>query len=310
MRNITNFSLVSFFSLPLFCIYIIFLSGCNRYQKPDQGTTYFQCIPTTSLSRSTGNYLALEIEDESIFAELDLGFDGAVSVPTEFAERIENKEFQRERTMCGIRGIKTHPQEFDIPKIWINGISITGSIPLLVENHDDSSHIFREGEKPKIPKEGLVGWWVFQKKCLFLNFAHHEVIVCNDLQTVQDRKQTFQEYISVPFSLEKGVIEFRISLNGKPHQCMLDNGASWNILNHPLENRSLEEVAYLPENSTVLNLEIGSYPFGEQEIRILPLKFPFHIDMILGMTFLQNHQVLIDFPNQMLYFATQKTSPN
>jgi len=90
-----------------------------------------------------------------------------------------------------------------------------------------------------------------------------------------------------------------------PLLCMIDTGCTKNLIftSNP-DGKSIQELFRDKENfTTFTTFQIGEKEFGATTFRPFPIAFPIKVEAILGMEFLVDHQVLIDFKNAEVYFA-------
>jgi hypothetical protein len=88
-------------------------------------------------------------------------------------------------------------------------------------------------------------------------------------------------------------------------RCWLDTGATWNILNIESDNnKTAEQLAWDAYNSKNIPIfKINQHDFGPIKFREIPIRFPFHVQAILGMEFFNEHLVFLDFDKNYAYFA-------
>ena len=105
---------------------------------------------------------------------------------------------------------------------------------------------------------------------------------------------------------------------------MLDTGATWNLLNKDIQNQNqshrIIDLDHLNEEAPVFNLEnenllsfnpedrwdaktfqINGNEFGP--VNFIKMKSPLGLDAIIGMEFIDNHLIFIDFRNEKIYFS-------
>ena len=173
------------------------------------------------------------------------------------------------------------------------------------EDFGNNSTIVRSGHTPSSDEPGRIGWEIFRIFNLFLDLGNSKIAFCDSLSRLGKQGYSVEKFVQTPLILERGLVEFQAQTPDGPLRCMLDTGATWNILNIDIEEgRAIEEVVCDPKNiSEIHEFRIGERDFGAIQFQSLPIDLPIRIDAILGMDFLQNHAVFIDFANGQIYFS-------
>ncbi len=102
----------------------------------------------------------------------------------------------------------------------------------------------------------------------------------------------------------RGLVEVQIDSSVGSLFCMIDTGASCSILKMKMDKgQDLEEAVLDPTNFVDVILTIGGKSFGAVEFVSIPVQYPVSVEAILGMDFLQDHLVFLDFYEGYAYFA-------
>ena len=256
--------------------------------------------------------LNAEIEDKVVSLKLDLGFQGELGVWGSFIDQIPSKTFLYTQAIGGFRGIKHENNVYKIPKITIGAMSFYQ--PELQEESDQFLNecvINEENAEPSPHEPGRIGWEFFRNFNLFLDLKNSRVAFCNSLDPLSQYGYEISKFIKAPLLIERGLIEVEAKTAEGPLRCMLDTGATWNVLNTELEaGKTIEQAALDPENILQnASFHIGESDFGALAFHRFPLKFPIHVDAILGMEFFQDHIVFIDFSENCIYFQKASELP-
>lgn len=272
----------------------------------DQCHKYFLPVPVIDSSRIDTPLISLRIEDMTLPVEIDLGFRGALSLSTDILEKLKKKTFLRSKPMWGFRGEPHEVKIYDISEIDI------GRLHLWNLTAQEDAAIFRKnalipkpGQQPSCEITARIGWEPFIFSNLFLDLANSQIAFCDGIDTLREHGYYLQKFAKAPLLVDRGLIEFHALTSKGSLRCILDTGASWNILHtENSESRSIEELAWTPESSIDLSsFKIANQEFGPIHFVRLPIKLPIHIDAILGMDFFLKHIVFIDFSTEQLYFA-------
>lgn len=268
--------------------------------------SYFLPISISKFTTTDLPCLDIRIDDVSELALLDLGFRGQFSFSPKTLAQIKNKKLIGNTKMYGIRGGEYEERLFEIPLIEIGRMSFDK--PIIHEYPDDfhaESTILKKGN-PISPAEPIkIGWELFGNTNLFLDLGNSKAAFCDSLKTLQEKGCFSQTFTKVPMLLERGIVEFTTQTPKGGLRCMLDTGATWNIINHEIENgQSIDEIAFEPENIIhYSSFQIGEDDFGPIDFHPLPIKIPIHIEAMLGMEFFRKHLVFLDFSENYIYFS-------
>ncbi len=215
--------------------------------------------------------------------------------------------------MYGFKGKEYPTNLYRIPKIKIGAMAFIQ--PILQENTEQSrkdSVIVQNGNKPSPREPGRIGWELFHNVNLLLDVKNSKIAFCDSLPTIEDHGYKITDFIKVPLLLERGLIEFETDTPDGHLRCMLDTGATWNVLNSKIEEEnSIEQVIQDPSNILEYSsFQIGTEEFGPVAFHRIPIKLPIHIEAILGMEFIEDHLVFLDFAEKYVYFSKDHNPGN
>jgi hypothetical protein len=301
----------------------------DRIAKPQlltQATPYFVPLKIDRFSSEDIPHLKMEIEDKIVDVALDIGYDGIISLPADIIKDLKTKKFIRRKRAFGCRG-KTYESDFyEVAKAHIEHMSF---YPVFVEetNPEFEYDAHLAGEKT-LENFGRIGWDLFRNFNLLIDCEHSKIALCDGLETLKKQGYPVVSFIEIPLLLDRGLIEFEAETEKGVLRCMLDTGATWNMLNkdldHPESNNHMiftlrdgDQSSLNPENKDLLkydpnddeqvfsSFKIGGKKFGP--IAFDRIKSPMAIDAIIGMEFVRSTLIFIDFFNKKIYFL--KNSP-
>ena len=87
-----------------------------------------------------------------------------------------------------------------------------------------------------------------------------------------------------------------------PLRCVLDTGATMNILHTELQDEGAIEEILEGGRFERNEFQVSGVNLGKVSFYPLPIRLPIRIDAILGMDFLSDYLVFIDFRNGQIYF--------
>ncbi len=266
------------------------------------------CFPIRIAGFSLANHpqVEVEIEGKPFLVALDLGFQGALSLFKESIERVRAKTFVSSEIKYGFRGNGYPVEVYRIPQLKM-GEGTFGNVTLWERSYDlRKESLIIQTETVKPPEDmGSIGWRLFSSGSLFLDLANSQIVVCDSFQTLVEQGCSIDGFVKEPLFLNHGFVEIYAKTEDKILECLLDTGASLNILNvENSENLSPEEIFSNPDNLTEFeSFCIGGLNLGKKIFQHLPVKTPHRFDAILGMPFFMEHRVIIDFQGKWVYIA-------
>jgi hypothetical protein len=274
--------------------------------------SYFIPINISKFTAANQPCISAKINDRTVSLMLDLGLRGQFSFSPQFLSGIENKTYLRSKKMYGIRGTEYKEKIFEVPEITIGSMTFSHpNIHECAERFHADATLMKKDDELSTPEPGKAGWELFGNTNLFLDLRNSKIAFCDSLSTLENHGYKITNFTKTPLLLERGLVEFEIETPQGCLRCMLDTGATWNILNTEIEEgRSIEQV--MRESSNILeylSFKIGTQDFGPIAFHCMPIKIPIHIEAILGMEFFEDHLVFLDFADNYVYFLKKAVQP-
>jgi hypothetical protein len=248
----------------------------------------------------------IEIEDKKYMVMLDLGFVGNLSLLDTLVEDIKKKTPIKTTSRWGFKGEERQANIYHIPEISI-GRLIFNNVKLETESETDRQNtvVLKTKNSSTDHSVGKLGWNLFNNITLFLDLGRDNIAICDSLETFKLYGCPLDSFIKVPFYDDRNLIEFEAITPKGPLRCMLDSGSTCNFINQDLpKGKSIQSVIKDKKRFIEFStFHLGSQNFGKTVFRPLPIDLPIHIEAILGMDFLFNHRVFIDFKNNEIYFS-------
>ena len=287
--------------------------------------SHFVPLKISGFSRCNSPQIEVEIENHIILSEIDLGWRGGIALLPATLHNLRNKTFIGRYPFCGLQGKTYESDVYELPQIHIGKMKI---FPMKVKEEnleflEDS--ILKKG-KQDIPEkdQGRVGWHVFKSFNMLLDCEHSAVVMCNSLATLKEQGFSIDSFIEAPLLLDRDSIDFEVITEAGPLRCMLDTGSTWNLLNKEFQNQNQEhriiDLDHINEKSPIFNpknesllafnpedrwdaktFQINGNEFGP--VNFVKMKSPLSLDAIIGMEFIDNHLIFIDFRNEKIYFS-------
>ncbi len=270
---------------------------------------YFISVPVVAFSHINMPILTLQIEDKQLPIGLDLGFRGDLSLSAEVLNELTNKSYRGSKTMWNFRGDSYEAKLYDIPKINLGKLRLSG---LITKETHSAFHQRTTFSNPNAPPPtdlvGFVGWELFRASNLFLDLANAEIAFCDGLSSLNERGYLPEEFVQTPLLTDRGLVECHALTTKGLLRYALDTGCTWNIFHQENpQNLPLEKMIKDPDSSvTFPTFTISGRNLGPIDFVQLPINLPIPIDGVLGMEFFLEFAVFIDFANQQIYFAPAK----
>ena len=283
---------------------------------------HFIPLKISGFSRYNSPQIELAIEDHIIASEIDLGWNGEVALPFAILDNLHDKTYIGRYPFFGLRGKIYESDVYELPQIHIGKMKIF-PIKAKEENLEFLEDSILKKENPDISEkdEGRVGWYVFRPFNVLLDCEHSVVVMCDSLATLKKQGFSTDSFIEAPLLLERNSIDFKVMTEAGPLRCMLDTGSTWNLLNKDLQNQAqdhriinLDHKAphFNVQNENLLafnsedhwearTFQINGSEFGP--INFMKMKSPLDLDAIIGMEFIEQHLIFIDFRKEKIYFS-------
>lgn len=277
-----------FWVLPIafFIFYFFFLKEPSHY---------FNLVPIDRFSNSKIPCIPIEIGHLKLSLEVDSGFQGQLWLQHRFMDQLKNKSFHEEIWSCGVKGVPYKSIIFTVPDAKIGNLVIKN--PLLKEHSEifeqDGLIIKDNSEKPLYEKMGRVGWDLFKEHNLLIDIPNLKIGCCDSFKTLQKNGYSSYSFLRTPLLDNFSSISIQAFSQSKTLNCIIDTGTTGSVWN------AAEQGNFMHLES----LQIGDHDFGPLEVLPFPIKLPNPPDLILGMNFLSNHIVFIDFKERCAYIS-------
>ena len=287
--------------------------------------SHFVPLKISGFSRCNGPQIEVTIENYVILSEIDLGWRGGIALPPTTLNNLRNKTFIGRYPFCGLKGKIYESDVYELPQIQIGKMKI---FPMKAKEEnlefvEDS--ILKNGNQD-IPEkdQGRVGWHIFKSFNVLFDCEHSAVVMCDSLATLKEQGFPIDSFVEAPLLLDRDSIDFIVITEAGPLRCMLDTGSTWNLLNKDLQNQNqahrIIDLDHIDREAPIFNLknenllafnledcwdaktfQINGNEFGP--VNFVKMKSPLGLDAIIGMEFIDNHLIFIDFRNEKIYFS-------
>lgn len=153
----------------------------------------------------------------------------------------------------------------------------------------------------KEASEGYLGWFFLKKVNVLLDHVRSMLYVSNDKAELLKEGYDLSAMIKVPLIKSKGLVVEVMTDFGR-RKVMIDTGSTINVLKSvDIDSPATPKESFgMPERATSHFL-LNGYDFGPLTFHLCDFAFT-TVDGIMGMAFLKNHVVYIDYDAGFIYF--------
>ena len=282
---------------------MIFISSCRSTSSSTEDLSYFIPLPFSKFSAIQAPCLDVQLEGETFSLELDLGFQGELTIDPEPLNNLLAKTFLHSDVTDGIRGKKYETDLYRIPEAQIGPLVFTHPILQSNSHQFTQDSVFVKKGKPSLQEVGRIGWKLFQSTPLLVDVPRETLIICDSLNALKAHGYGIESFSKSKLFTNRGLLEFEAHTSSGPLLCTLDTGCSWNIIN-ATTHTSIQEALWDPENVRITpTFSLENQDFGPISFHAISIQMAIPLDAILGMEFFRDHLVFIDFSAEEIYIS-------
>lgn len=247
-------------------------------------------------------FIDVEIEKEKYLVKFDLGSSSQFTFFNEILEKINQKKFIEFVNMIDVKGNQYRVSSYSIPSINAKNLSCTNSIvyeePLQFVTQ--GARLWSSADDQEVPIffAGRVGRECFTSHNLFIDFPNSMMFVTRDLNQLKMDYWPICDLFEVPFEMGLWGIILSVETDSGIKKLILDTGASASVLKKKcLKNTPLKQVDLGKEVFTTKKFIMNHKEFGSFDFAVFELTDSIDADGFLGMDFLKNYAVYLDFKN-------------
>ncbi|WP_194848231.1 hypothetical protein [Candidatus Neptunochlamydia vexilliferae] len=205
------------------------------------------------------------------------------------------------------RGTKFKRLKYILPKVEVGSLVFKNPlVTALSKKQRDASIIYLKKGVEKSPPQNMgdVGRKFLKNVNLLFDIKKSVIIATNDRDRLAKEGYEMESFVKIPFKqIYKGII-LKIKTDLGELKLGLDTGTTWTLLRDSLHPKNKEkQVGYhgLPVMTTNKYMISGT-DFGPQNLAFIEITDKLRdIDGFLGMDFIQNHVIYVDFSKKILY---------
>lgn len=268
--------------------------------------SYYHIIPV-KFSPSSAPLIEVEIEGQLYPIAIDLGSKFQFALNQNVLVNINKKSHGAARWKDA-KGNSYESVSYVIPKIKIGDLVLTNLVTkenpkdfisnvTLWENTQSQTDVVYE-------KLGSLGRPLLEKFNLLLDFSNSRIIASNSLKKLKKAGVDVKKMVKVPLENGRGII-INVNTDLGIRKFDLDTGATLNFVRASLlQNKECKRGPYGMDVFTTSKFVINKKDFGKVTLHLLEITPELHeMDGCLGMSFLKNHTVYIDYQNKVVYIG-------
>jgi len=249
---------------------------------------YFERIPITFASRSSPTIDA-SIGGNIYPLELDIGSSFLLSLRQEILQNV-NKTPYGTAEWSDFKGQRYESPAYTIPEIKIGNLAFTN---VIAKQNREDFHINVTSNTQPMQPIGVIGLPVLEKYNLFLDFSHSTIYASNDYLPLQQAGLLSQNLLSIPFVLHSDGILLSVETDIGTYRLILDTGSTCTAIRAPHQN-------------STTRFRLMGHDFGARSIFPIDLNSHFDYDGYLGMDFLSEYSLFIDYSNGLIFIDLEK----
>jgi len=251
-------------------------------------------------------YIAVEIEGMTHHLEIDTGSKFAVSMTPTLLGHIMQKNQVGMDYWWDIAGNLYQSPTFLLPRMDLGEIVATN---IRVQQEDEqfiSNNTARgddEEEEGIEDKQGTIGWPLLSQMNLLFDCRYYTMLVTNDQKRLENEGYYLDEMAKIPFELDDGII-LQVGTEFGMTRALLDTGCTLNhIRSSIVQEQVCEKGVFGTPRYFSAKFLMGGQDFGKIGFHHFDFDPQMREDIILGMEFMDEHIVYLDFYNKIAYIS-------
>jgi hypothetical protein len=256
------------------------------YIKPP--ARYLERIPITFASRGSPT-VDVSIEGNIYPLELDIGSPFPFSLRQEILQNIHKTSYGNAE-WSDFRGNKYESRAYTIPEIKIGNLLFAN---VIAKQNREDFHVNTTADTLPSQPIGAIGLPILKKYNLFLDFSHSIIYASYDHLLLQRAGLLSQNLLTIPFVLHPDGILLSVETDEGTCRLILDTGCTHTAIRAPHQN-------------SITQFRLMGHDFGARSIFPIDLNSHFDYDGYLGMDFLSEYSLFIDYSNGLIFLDLQK----
>lgn len=268
--------------------FALYLDYANKIAYLEPTHIYFERFPIT-FSNFGIPIVNVNIQGEIYPLEIDLGSSFLFSLNPESLEKIKKHRYGT-ASWSDFKGNKYQSLAYAIPDIKLGNLSV---LDALVSEDRKDFHINASLHGLPSKQIGSMGRPILEKYNLLLDFRNSTIYASNSHLDLQKAGLFSYNPLTIPFELHRDGILLCIETDRGNYRLILDTAATHTAIRSPYPNSTSK-------------FKLMGHDFGKQSIIPIDLNPNLDYDGYLGMDFLREHPIFIDYTNKLIYLDLQK----
>lgn len=244
----------------------------------------------------------VSIEGKSYMFKLDLGCDAPLMCDKELLSQLSKTRYGTS-SYCNVRGIEYESPTYVIPEIKIGNISFVDIIASSL-NYEDIGSTTLWGNKSELRLDHVqpyLGHFFLEKRNVLFNFLDGVLIISNSPQKLREEGYDLDEMLKVTLEDRNGLF-IKVETDFGIKTFMIDTGSTTNLINASLVDRALVLHTQKYPEFVFSKFKIGNKDFCNTTCAVFEgIPDVPYADGIIGMNFLENRVIYVDYKNKTLY---------
>jgi hypothetical protein len=247
----------------------------------------------------------VEVQGKEFPLIVDLGSISQLDLSKDILNNLEKRPYGKLETM-DIKGNLYESPRYLVSEIKIGGHSFFNVI--VGELNEDfvlntTIYTTRSNEEILNSKFGFIGRSLLERMNLLLDLSNSVMIGCNDIADVEKSGYPLENMVMIPFESGYDDDVFIVNTDFGELRLFIDTGSTLSVIRSSLlQDNEPGKCGYGLPCFSSSQFVIGNRDFGELDLHLYDIAPEWDdIDGVLGMDFLEDHIVYIDYQNKLLY---------
>lgn len=252
--------------------------------------------------------MSAKLNGNACFLKFDTGSKHQMLLHTSLLDSLEKKEVG-EKIIMDAKGNKYDTPYYQLSSFQLESLKFKNVLAyeetdLAIKNKTAWE---QEGLKSTNIISGRIGRPILEKWNFLLDFPHNKMIATNSKRVLKEEGFNLAEWIQIRYTLDNIGIILNIDTDLGLLRLLLDTGTTCTFI-----KRELADPKNLQKDYRDLNFSVSSkfiildHDFGSRNLYLYDFgKNLTAIDGILGMDFIENHQMYLDYKNSILYLNSK-----
>jgi len=282
-------------------IFIFFILGCLLLFFFFPKKSYFSCANIQYSSRSIPT-TKIKIGDKEYLVEIDLGSKTPLILSKKNLSDLPKKEKKEKMEFRDFKGNKYVSNTYILQKMNIGNIILHDVIVREInEDYSRNTSIISDSNK----EFQSIGRPPFEKFKILLDFKNDRLFISNDLNKLKKLGYDISSFIRTECKMGRTglILEVKTDLGKK--RLSIDTGSTITSLRSSSEIKKTGKKLTLPIFTTE-KFMIGDKDYGALDLFLLDITPELNeMDGFLGMDFIKNHVIYVDFPAKVVYISKE-----